>query len=117
MLDWCRAQLPTGSRLTRLQRRLKIGPREIEHRPLQQRQPQSNAPESGFAVFMAQQQHSRPRAGRRAGQRREVERFFGNAPLAPLGFAFIQGEEQETHQIKKQQATEEYFHGAGGGPF
>ena len=107
MLDWCRAQLSAGSRLTRLQRRLKIGPREIEHRPLQQRQPQGYTPESGFAVFMAQQQHSRPRAGRRAGQRREVECFFGNAPLVPLGFAFIQGEEPETQQIEKQQATQQ----------
>jgi len=111
------APLPACRRLTRLQRRLKIGPREIEHRPLQQRQPQGNAPESGFAVFMVQQQHRRPRAGRRAGQRREVQRFFGNAPLVPLGFAFIPGEEQETQEIEKQQATQEYFHGAGGGPF
>jgi len=95
-------QLPAGSRLTRLQRRLKIGPREIEHRPLQQRQPQGNAPESGLAVFMAQQPHRRPRAGRRARQRGQVQCFFGNAPLVPLSFAFIQGEEQETQQIEKQ---------------
>ena len=90
------ALLPACSRLTRLKLRLKIGPREIENRPLQQRQHQGNAPESGFAVFMVQQQNSCPRAGRRARQRSQVQRFFGNAPLVPLGFTFIPGEEQET---------------------
>ena len=84
---------------------------------MQQRQPQGNAPESGFTVFMGQQQNSRPRAGRCARQRGQVQRFFGKAPLTPLGFAFIQGEEQETQQIEKQQTAQEYFHGAGGGPF
>ena len=107
MLDLCMAQLPAGRRWIRLKLRLKIGPHEIENRPLQQRQHQGNAPESGFAVFMVQQQHRRPRAGCRAGQRNQVQRFFGNAPLVPLGFAFIQGEEQETQQIEKQQATQE----------
>jgi hypothetical protein len=56
-------------------------------------------PKSGFAVFMGQQPHRGPRAERRARQRRPVQRFFGNASLAPLGFAFIQGEEPKTQQI------------------
>ena len=74
---------------------------------MQQRQPQGNAPESSLAVFMVQQPDSRPRAGRCARQRGQVQRFFGKAPLAPLGFAFIPGEEQETQEIEKQQATQE----------
>lgn len=49
------AQRPAGSGLTRLKRCLKIGPRAIENCPLQQRQHQGNAPESGFAIFMVQQ--------------------------------------------------------------
>jgi len=27
---------------------------------------------------------------------------FGHAPLAPLGFAFIEGEEQETQEVEEQ---------------
>ena len=104
---------PASSRLTRLKRCPKIGPCEIERRALQQRQRQGNAPESGFAVFMVQQPDCDPRAGGCAGQCGEVQRFFGNAPLASLGFAFIQGEEQETQQIDKQEAAQEDGHGAG----
>ena len=96
------AQFLTCSHLTRLKRRLKVGPRDIDNRSLQQRQQQGNTPESGFAVFMVQQQYRRPRAG----QRRQVQRFFGNTPLAPLGLPFIPGKEQETQQIAKQQATQ-----------
>ena len=107
MLKLCLAQRLAGSRLTRLKRRLQLGPRAIEHRPLQQCQRQGNAPESGFAVFMVQQPNSRPRAGRRAGQRGQVQRCFGQAPLVSLGFAFIPGEEQETQQVEKQEATQE----------
>ena len=90
------AQSPAGNHLPRLRQHPKIGPREIEHGPLQQRQRQGDAPESGFAIFMVQQPDCGPRARGRAGQRGEVQRFFGNAPLAPLGFTFIQGEKQET---------------------
>jgi len=52
---------------------------------------------------MMQQKNGRPRARRGAGQGGQVQRFFGNAPLAPPGPALVEQEQEKAPAIGKQE--------------